>query len=29
LIPPARRFARRQTDPLRRWKLSEIDVQAR
>jgi polyphosphate kinase 2 len=24
----ARRFARRQTDPLRRWKLSEIDVQA-
>jgi polyphosphate kinase 2 len=24
----ARRFARRQTDPLRQWKLSEIDVQA-
>jgi len=24
----ARRFARRQTDPLRRWKLSEVDLQA-
>ena len=24
----ARRFARRKTDPLRQWKLSEIDVQA-
>jgi polyphosphate kinase 2 len=24
----ARRFERRQTDPLRRWKLSEIDLQA-
>jgi polyphosphate kinase 2 len=24
----AKRFARRQVDPLRRWKLSEIDVQA-
>jgi polyphosphate kinase 2 len=24
----ARRFARRQTDPLRQWKLSEIDMQA-
>ena len=24
----AKRFARRQTDPLRRWKLSEIDMQA-
>jgi polyphosphate kinase len=24
----ARRFARRRTDPLRRWKLSEVDLQA-
>jgi polyphosphate kinase 2 len=24
----ARRFARRQTDPLRQWKLSEVDLQA-